>query len=104
MDGTVPAGAAMLLDFIRETEVGTAELRGYDVIYANKQAHLPKPITRMTVAELQAHQSKGWPASRRRAAGINSCAPLWRGFERNSACVMVRYSTPTCRTGLASTY
>ena len=52
----------MLLDFIREIETGKADASAYDVIYAHAQARLPKPITRMTVAELQHHQSEGWPA------------------------------------------
>lgn len=56
MDKTVPNKAAMLLDFIRKTEVGTTELRGYDVIYGNNQNKLPKPITKMTIDELIAAQ------------------------------------------------
>jgi muramidase (phage lysozyme) len=62
MDPTVPKGAALLLDFIRKIETGKADATAYDVIYANAQARLPKSITRMTVAELQHHQSEGWPA------------------------------------------
>lgn len=69
MDKTVPAGAAILLDDIRATEVGTAERRGYDVIYANAQGKLPKPITSMTVAELQVHQEGNWPAKSTAAGG-----------------------------------
>lgn len=56
MDKTVPKKAAMLLDFIRKTEVGTTELRGYDIIYGNNQNKLPKPITQMTIDELIAAQ------------------------------------------------
>jgi muramidase (phage lysozyme) len=63
MDPTVPKGAAMLLDFIRKIETGKADASAYDVIYAHAQARLPKPITRMTVAELQHHQTNGWPAA-----------------------------------------
>ena len=62
MDPTVPKGAALLLDFIKRIETGKADTSAYDVIYAHAQARLPKPITRMTVAELQHHQSEGWPA------------------------------------------
>lgn len=69
MDKTVPPGAALLLDFIRETEVGTKDRRGYDIIYANRQGKLPKPITSMTIAELQRHQAKGWPASSTASGG-----------------------------------
>ncbi len=48
MDKTVPAGAALLLDFIGGIEAP----RGYDVIYGNNQDKLPKPITQMTIGEL----------------------------------------------------
>ncbi len=69
MDKTVPAPAALILNKIREVEVGTASRAGYDVIYANKQDKLPKPITQMTIAELQGHQSKGWPAKSTASGG-----------------------------------
>ena len=52
MDKTVPAGAAILLDFIRKTEVGRVDRASYDVIYGNNQGKLPKPITSMTIGEL----------------------------------------------------
>ncbi|MGB3351131.1 MAG: hypothetical protein WBA85_20370 [Brucella anthropi] len=48
MDRTVPAGAALLLDFIGGIEAP----RGYDVIYGNNQDKLPKPITQMSLGEL----------------------------------------------------
>ena len=51
MDKTVPAGAAILLDFIRKTEVGRVDRASYDVIYGQNQNKLPKPITSMTVGE-----------------------------------------------------
>jgi len=69
MDKTVPLAAAILLDDIRDTEVGTSERRGYDVIYANRQNKLPKPITSMTIAELQAAQAGAWPAKSTAAGG-----------------------------------
>lgn len=62
MDRTVPRGAAILLDFIREVETGRRGREAYDVIYSHAQDKLPKPITQMTVAELQRHQRSGWPA------------------------------------------
>lgn len=62
MDRSVPAGAALLLDAIGEIETGRKGHEGYDVIFAHAQAKLPKPITQMTIAELQGHQAKGWPA------------------------------------------
>ena len=48
MDKTVPAGGAILLDFIGDIEAP----RGYDVIYGNNQNKLPTPITKMTIGEL----------------------------------------------------
>lgn len=48
MDKTVPAGAALLLDFIGGIEAP----RGYNVIYGNNQDKLLKPITHMTIGEL----------------------------------------------------
>ncbi|RDE10107.1 hypothetical protein [Pelagibacterium lacus] len=62
MDPTVPPSAALLLDFIREIETGRKGREAYDVIYGHAQGKLPKPITQMTIAELQRHQSSGWPA------------------------------------------
>lgn len=59
MDKTVPTGAALLLDFIRQTEVGRKDRASYDVIYANKQGQLAKPLTSMTLDEVLAAQ-KGW--------------------------------------------
>jgi muramidase (phage lysozyme) len=55
MDRTVPAGAALLLDFIGDTEAPN----GYDTIFGNRQTKLYSPITSMTLAELQANQ-KNW--------------------------------------------
>ncbi len=52
MDRTVPAGAALLLDFIAQTEVGSIGRASYDVIYGHNQNKLPKPITKMTLGEL----------------------------------------------------
>lgn len=55
MDRTVPPGAAKLLDFIGSIEAPL----GYDTIYGNNQGKLPKPVTQMTVDEVQAAQ-KDW--------------------------------------------
>lgn len=60
MDRTVPAGAAILLDFIRDTEVGTDGREGYDIIYSNRQNRLSKPITKMSLLELQRGQANRW--------------------------------------------
>lgn len=59
MTKTVPQGAAMLLDFIREAEVGSKGRASYDVIYGHNQGKLTKPLTEMTIAEVIRAQ-KGW--------------------------------------------
>lgn len=56
MDPSIPKSAAILLDFIRQTEVGTSGPSGYDVIYGFNQGKLPKRLTQMTLAEVQAAQ------------------------------------------------
>ncbi|MDX0511480.1 hypothetical protein [Sinorhizobium medicae] len=58
MDRTVPPGAAILLDFIRETEVGRSDRASYDVIYGHNQAKLPQPLTTMTYGEIVDAQAK----------------------------------------------
>lgn len=64
MDKTVPAGAALLLDFIYRTDAGKAPPHCYQVIFGNRQKHLPKPITQMTLGDLIDAQknwsSKAW--------------------------------------------
>ncbi|MCF7645046.1 hypothetical protein KQ944_07805 [Bacillus subtilis] len=52
MDKTVPAGAAILLDFIRKIEAGRTDRASYDVIYGKNQHKLKKQITAMTIGEL----------------------------------------------------
>ncbi|ASY63459.1 Flagellar protein FlgJ [peptidoglycan hydrolase] [Sinorhizobium sojae CCBAU 05684] len=59
MNKTVPPGAAILLDFVREAEVGRGDRASYDVIYGNNQDKLPRPITSMTLDEVEAAQA-GW--------------------------------------------
>lgn len=58
MDKNVPPGAAMLLDFIRQTEVGTVNPTGYDVIYGHNQGKLPRRVTLMTIDTIIAEQGK----------------------------------------------
>lgn len=66
MDKTVPAGAAILLDFIYRTETDKGPPDCYNVIFANRQSALKKPVTQMTLAEVQAAQAiwatKAWAA------------------------------------------
>jgi muramidase (phage lysozyme) len=52
MDKTVPAGAALLLDFIYRTETSEAPPACYAVIYGHKQHKLVKPLTAMTLDEV----------------------------------------------------
>ncbi|MGF3026501.1 hypothetical protein ACQVP2_27220 [Methylobacterium aquaticum] len=58
MDKNVPAGAALLLDFIASKEAP----RGYGTVYGNNQAKLAKPLTSMTLAEVIA-AGPGWTRS-----------------------------------------
>ena len=58
MDRTVPKGAAILLAFIRKTEVGRDDRASYDVIYDYKQSRLAKPLTSMTYGDIIDQQRK----------------------------------------------
>lgn len=64
MDRTVPAGAALLLDFIYRTDAGAPPPQCYETIFGNRQNRLPKPITKMTIGDLIDAQknwsSKAW--------------------------------------------
>lgn len=51
MDRTVPAPAAVLLNFIGDTESGKSS---YEAVYGHKQHLLPKPLTKMTLGEVLA--------------------------------------------------
>ncbi len=78
MDRTVPSGAAILLDFIRKTEVGREDRVSYDVIYASKQGKLAKPLTSMTIDEVLAAQ-RGWSKNTGPAPPVatSSCGRRW---------------------------
>lgn len=52
MNRTIPRGAAILLAFIRKTEVGRDDRASYDVIYNNKQDKLPMSLTSMTYGDI----------------------------------------------------
>jgi muramidase (phage lysozyme) len=64
MDRTVPAGAALLLDFIYRTDAGKAPPLCYETIFGNRQNRLATPITKMTLGDLIDAQknwsSKAW--------------------------------------------
>ncbi|EIZ87152.1 putative transmembrane protein [Methylobacterium sp. GXF4] len=64
MDRTVPAGAALLLNFI----AGFEAPKGYDTVYANKMAQMPKPLTSMTLDAVIADGSR-----RTKAFGSSAC-------------------------------
>ncbi|MDH6229591.1 muramidase (phage lysozyme) [Mesorhizobium soli] len=65
MDKTVPAGAAMLLDFIGDIEAP----KGYGTIYGNNQGKLPKPLTSMTVGKVVDAQASWTKQFKSSAAG-----------------------------------
>lgn len=48
----MPAGAAILLDFIYRTETSRTPPECYDVIFGNRQSALPKPLTSMTLGDV----------------------------------------------------
>ncbi len=85
MDKSAPTGAALLLDFIYRTDAEKAPPHFYQVIFGNRQKHLPKPNTQMTLGNLIDVQ-KNWlskagskragaiPPHRRRQAQHSSCA------------------------------
>lgn len=57
MDPTVPKGAALLLAFIYQTETAKKMPECYGVIFGHRQYALSKPITSMTLAEVQEAQA-----------------------------------------------
>lgn len=59
MDRSVPTGAALLLDFVYRTDAGAPPPKCYDTIFDNRQNHLPKPLTSMTIGEVIDAQ-KNW--------------------------------------------
>lgn len=56
----IPASAHVLLEFIRKTETGHSGAQAYETIFAHKQSILPKPLTKMTVLEVQRGQKDRW--------------------------------------------
>lgn len=69
MEKSIPTGAAVLLDFIGKTETGKSGPEGYDVVYANKQHLLKKPITQWTLDEVEADGPRRTKAYGSSAAG-----------------------------------
>lgn len=66
MNANVPAGAAMLLDFIGKAETGKTGPEAYNIIVFYKQDKLPKPLTEYTISELleaQRSWAKNWGGS-----------------------------------------
>ncbi|RWM19656.1 MAG: hypothetical protein EOR72_00185 [Mesorhizobium sp.] len=66
MDKTVPSGAAMLLAFIGGIEAP----HGFDTVYGNNQAKLPKPLTSMTIDEVIAAGPRWTKSFGSSAAGL----------------------------------
>lgn len=54
MDRSIPIAAAHILEFIYRTETGREPPDCYDVVYGQRQNELPKPITKMTLDEVEA--------------------------------------------------
>jgi len=69
MDKSIPAGAAILLRFISQTETSYPEPACYDVVYAHKQRELKKPITQWTLDEVEADGPRRTRAYGSSAAG-----------------------------------
>jgi muramidase (phage lysozyme) len=53
---TIPAPAHEILSLIRVTETGRADATAYDTVFGHNEAKLTKPITEMTVDEVQKWQ------------------------------------------------
>jgi muramidase (phage lysozyme) len=58
----IPASALEILALIKLTETGRADATAYDTVFGHNERKLTKPITQMTVDELQGHQ-KGFTKS-----------------------------------------
>ncbi|WEX07362.1 hypothetical protein [Chelativorans sp. AA-79] len=58
MFNDVPAGAAILLAFVYETETSRTPPKCYEVIYGQKQRKLAKPLTSMTLGDIVDEQRK----------------------------------------------
>jgi len=59
MHRSIPQAAQLILLSIYKVETGKSPPECYEVIYAHKQDELPKPITQMTLDEVEAAQA-GW--------------------------------------------
>ncbi len=60
MDLSVPVSALNLLERIREVETSHTGLTAYNTIFNHLQKHLNKPITEMTLLEVQQGQIQQW--------------------------------------------
>lgn len=75
MDRTVPAGAAILLGFIYETETSRRPPECYETIYGHNEGKLAKALTQMTIGEVQSAQ-RSW--SRRFGSSATGAPQLMR--------------------------
>ncbi|RYY67702.1 MAG: hypothetical protein EOO12_00150 [Chitinophagaceae bacterium] len=73
MNANVPAGAALLLDFIGKAETGKTGREAYDVLVFHQEDKLPKKLTDYTLDELVTAQKKwgstGWTIKGKRLRG-----------------------------------
>lgn len=94
MDETVPSGAAMLLAFIYETDSGNPVPACYVTIFGNRQGHLTRPLTAMTLNQVIAAQknwaSKAWVKANWKIAGAASSAAGAAQFMRDTLLGLVK--------------
>lgn len=69
MDRSVPPAAVHLLEFIYKTETGREPPECYEVVYGQNQSRLPKPITEMTLDQVEADGPRRTRAYGSSAAG-----------------------------------
>jgi muramidase (phage lysozyme) len=62
VDAVIPAPALAILELIRVTETARADLTAYETVYGHNEAKLTKPLTQMTVEEVQ-HWQPGFTKS-----------------------------------------
>lgn len=69
MDKSVPPAAAHILNFIYRTETGFDAPECYDVVYGHNEHKMPKPLTSMTLDEVEADGPRRTRAYGSSAAG-----------------------------------
>jgi muramidase (phage lysozyme) len=69
MENSIPAGAMVLLRFIAETETGREPPECYEVVFGHNQRKMKKPLTQMTLDEVEADGPRRTKAYGSSAAG-----------------------------------